>query len=373
MSIKERLRPILDRIEPVTRRVRPVGVFLKVAVKEWSEDKALRHAAALAYYSIFSVAPLLVIAIAVAGFFFGEQAVEGEIVAQLQDFIGTEGAVFIENMLREVRETGRGLWATIISVATMLFGALVIFAAVQDVLNMIWGVRPAPESGLWYTIRRRLLAFLMILLFGAAVLGTLLISSGLTIAQAFWVDWFGVDLEIWGLADQAVWLVFFTVIFGIIYKLLPDVQMAWRDVWIGAFMTGVLFSVGLYAISSYIAYSGVGTVFGAAGTLAVLLVWIYYSWIIVLMGAEMTQVWARRFGKGISPGPNAVLRVRTTESVRSEAVSDNGTEADDEDARSDSSDNGGNGEAQSPSPEPEEGGLSEGGLSEGGDESDSRG
>lgn len=309
MQIKERVRSAADRL-------RPAGVFIKQSVGEWTEDKALRHAAALAYYSIFSIAPLLVIAIAVAGFVFGEQAVEGQIVGQLEDFIGPEPAVFIENMVREARETGRGLGATLVSLGTMLFGALLIFAALQDVLNMIWGVKPAPETGLKYTISRRLLAFVMVLLFGIAVIGALLISAGLTVAETYWEQWFGAELEVWMFADHLVWLVFFTALFGAIYKLLPDVRMAWRDVWLGAFMTGVLFAVGLFAISTYIAYSSIGTIFGAAGTLAVLLVWVYYSWVIVLMGAEMTQVWARRFGRGIEPGENAVLRVKTSEAVR---------------------------------------------------------
>ncbi len=319
MNIKQRARSVGEKM-------RPVGAFLKASFEEWTEDKALRHAAALAYYSIFSLAPLLVIGIAVAGFFFGEQAVKGEIVEQLQDFIGTEGAVFIENMIAQAGETGAGLWATIISVATMLFGALIIFSALQDVLNMIWGVEPEPDTGLGYTIRRRLLAFLMILVFGALMLGVLLASAALTLAQAYWEAWFGTEWEVWAFTDQVIWLVFFTGIFALIYKILPDVRMAWKDVWVGAIMTSVLFTVGVYAISVYIAYSGVGTIFGAAGTLAVILVWVYYSWTIVLVGAEMTQVWARRFGDGIRPGPKAMLRVDRTEHVKEGRVTAQGVE-----------------------------------------------
>lgn len=319
---------IKRRAASVARKMRPIGVFFKASIGEWIEDRALRHAAALAYYSIFSLAPLLVIAIAVSGFFFGEQAVEGEIVTQLQDFIGSEPAAFIENMLREVRATGTGLGPTLISVGTMLFGALVIFSALQDVLNMIWGVQPNPDAGIGYTIRRRALAFLMILCFGVAMVGAFVGSAMVTLAEAYWEDWFGVEWQVWTFADQLVWLIFFTVLFGVIYKILPDVQMAWRDVWVGAFMTSLLFTIGIFAISTYIAYSGVGTVFGAAGTLAVILVWIYYSWVIVLMGAEMTQVFAKRFGHGITPGPNAMLRVNAqkmvTGTVRGDRVEGDG-------------------------------------------------
>lgn len=307
---------IKQRLAPEGSAVRKIAKFLRMAIREWSEDRALRHAAALAYYSIFALAPLLVIAIALAGFFFGEQAVEGEIVAQLQDFVGTEPAVFVENMLREIRQTGTGFWPTVISLGTTLFGALVIFAALQDVLNMIWGVEPDPETGILYTLRRRVLAFAMVLCVGALVIAAFVVSATMTVAQAYWEQWFGTALPVWRFADQLLLLVFFTAVYGVIYKLLPDVKMAWRDVWVGAFMTSLLFTVGIAAISTYLAYSGVGTIFGAAGTLAVLLVWIYYSWIIILMGAEMTQVWARRFGRGIQPGKNARLRVEATKPVK---------------------------------------------------------
>ncbi len=337
---------IKQRAKWVGAKLKPVGQFFKASVREWLDDKALRHAAALAYYSVFSLAPLLVIAIAGAGFFFGEQAVEGQIVDQLQDFVGAEPALFIENMLREARETGRGLAPTLISVGTMLFGALVIFSALQDVLNMIWGVEPDPEMGLGYTIRRRILAFVMVLFFGIAMIATFLASFAFTLAEAYWEDWFGTEWQIWGYTDQVVWLVFFTVIFGMMYKILPDVRMAWRDVWVGAFMTSILFSVGLFGISTYMAYSGVGTVFGAAGTLAVILVWIYYSWTIVLMGAEMTQVWARKFGRGISPGPNAVLRVERRRSVRGKVKNGEIYEADADADESENSRRGDNGDEQ---------------------------
>ncbi len=295
----------------------PARGFVATSVQEWMDDKALRHAAALAYYTVFSMAPLLVITIAGAGFLLGEQAVEGQLVATLQDFIGREGAQFVESMVREARETGTGLGATLLSLGTMFFGALVIFSALQDVLNLIWGVEPDEESGVVYTLKRRLVAFTMILFFGLAILGVLIGSAALRVAENYWVDWFGTEWEVWAWSDQVVWLVFFTVVFGLVYKLLPDVEMAWRDVWVGAALTSILFSVGMYGVSTYVAYSGVGTIFGAAGTLAVILVWVYYSWTIMLMGAEMTQVWARRFGKGIRPGKHAVLRVDRTRTVSS--------------------------------------------------------
>lgn len=289
---------------------RGVVKFLRISVQEWIADKALRHAAALAFYSVFSLAPLLVISIAVAGFFFGEAAVEGEIVGQLQDFVGSEQARFIEDMLRQARETGTGLLPTLISVGTTLFGALVVFSALQDALNQIWGVEPAEDMGILYTIRRRFFAFTMVVLLGVLIFASLLVRTVLSAVKSYagvLLDW-GLASTLWAYSDQAVFLISFTALFGVIYKLLPDVQMAWRDVWLGALLTSVLFQVGRYFVSVYLAISSVGSIFGAAGTLAVLLTWIYYSWMIVLMGAEMTQVFARSYGRGVSPGENAIFR-----------------------------------------------------------------
>lgn len=302
--------------QEILGKLKTVFGFFKAAGEEWLEDKALRQAAALAFYSIFSLAPLLVIAIALAGFVFGEQAVEGEIVAQLEEFVGYEGALFIENMLRQARFTEAGLWPTLLSLGTMFFGALVIFSALQDALNQIWGVERRPEAGLVYTIKRRALAFLMILIMGVLLMGVILLSTTFTVLRGYWDRWFEIELGFWAYTDTVVALIFFTGIFAVTYKLLPDVEMGWRDVFVGALMTALLFMVGEYGISTYLAFTSVGSIFGAAGTLAVLLIWIYYSWTVVLMGAEMTQVWARRYGGGIRPGNNAMLLVDRTKKIR---------------------------------------------------------
>lgn len=290
--------------------IRRVAKFLRISIREWIDDKALRHAAALAFYSIFSMAPLLVISIALAGFFFGEAAVQGEIVGQLQDFVGPEQARFVEEMLRQTREPGTGVLPTLISVGTTIFGALVVFSALQDALNQIWGVEPAQDMGIVYTIRRRFFAFMIVVLLGVVIFASLLVRTLLSAFGSYageLLSW-GFASSLWGYSDQAVFLISFTALFGVIYKLLPDVQMAWRDVWLGALLTSVLFQLGRYVVSVYLAISSVGSVFGAAGTLAVLLTWIYYSWMIVLVGAEMTQVYARSYGQGVRPGENAVFR-----------------------------------------------------------------
>ncbi|MBA2661163.1 MAG: YihY/virulence factor BrkB family protein [Bradymonadaceae bacterium] len=303
----------------------PFWRFLYASVNEWLDDRALRHAAGLAFYSIFSMAPLLVISIALAGFVFGEAAVQGEIVAQIEDIVGLEGAIFLEDMLRTVREQESGILATIIGLVTVFVGAIAVFNALQDALNMIWRVQSDSDLGILYTVRRRLVAFSMIIVFGLMLLVSIAASTSLAALQSYSLHLIEAPWYLWRTLDLLVWFGFFMVLFAMIYKLLPDVEIVWKDVWIGSAMTSLLFGLGKFAISTYLARSSVGSIFGAAGTFVVILMWIYYSWAIVLFGAEMTQVYARRFGSGIEPskralrrrgpGPDEALRTKVDEIV----------------------------------------------------------
>ncbi len=336
----------------VGARIKGIAGFFKESFLQWLQDNALRQAAALAFYSVFSIAPLLVITIAVAGFFFGEAAVEGEVVAHIEEFVGREGAVLIENMLRQTQLGQGGVGATLLSLGLMFFGALVIFSALQDALNQIWGVQKAPSAGILYSIKRRLFAFVMILIVGILLLLALVASTALTVVEAYWERWFEFDptFGLWAQADTVVFLLFFTGLFGVVYKFLPDVQMAWRDVWLGAFMTALLFLLGDAVITLYLTYTSVGSVFGAAGTLAVVLTWVYYSWMIILMGAEMTQVWAREHGRGIRPGKNAVFLMDVTKPVGREGIWKHGVwkKKASEEAREEGEGNDGGGEDLDP-------------------------
>ncbi|MFU8804904.1 MAG: YihY/virulence factor BrkB family protein [Bradymonadaceae bacterium] len=313
MEIKSLKRKIVTRAGPF------VG-FVWESMREWLDDKALRLAAALAFYSVFSMAPLLVIAIAVAGFFFGEAAVQGEIVGQIEDFVGTEGALFIEEMLRRVREIEAGFTATAISLATMVIGSLAVFNALQDTLNMIWGVKKDESKGILYTLKRRLVSFCMILVFGLILMVSLVASSVLAALGMYFQDLVAMPFSLLRALDWLVWFGFFTVLFAAIYKLLPDVYITWKDVWVGAVMTSLLFSLGKFAISTYLGQSSVGSIFGAAGTFVVILFWIYYSWAIVFFGAELTQVYSRKFGSGLGPAARAARRRKrmTAEEIEAE-------------------------------------------------------
>ncbi|MHB0856748.1 MAG: YihY/virulence factor BrkB family protein [Anaerolineae bacterium] len=278
----------------------------KDSFKEWSEDKASRLAAALAYYTVFSLAPLLVIAIAVAGFVFGEEAARGEIVAQISGLVGPDAAELIEGMVQRAAEPSSGILATIIGVATLLLGASGVFGQLHDSLNTIWDVEPKPGRGIWGTIKDRFLSFTMVLGVGFLLLVGLVISAGLAALGTFLTGLAPGAETLMQVVNLVISLGLVTLLFALIYKVVPDVEVAWRDVWIGALVTAVLFAIGRFAIGLYLGTATVGTTFGAAGSLVVLLIWIYYSSQILFLGAEFTQVYANSYGSRIVADEDAV-------------------------------------------------------------------
>lgn len=286
--------------------IKTIWVLLKETFAEWNTDKASRLAAALAYYTIFSLAPLLIIAIAIAGAVFGEEAAKGEIVEQLQGLVGREGAQFIQIAIENASKPNQGTIASIISVVVLLFGASGLFAQLQDALNTIWEVQPKPGRGLVGMLRDRFLSFLMVLGVGFLLILSLVISAALT---AF-VNYFGHLLPGIGFLLQfANFIISFaitTVLFGLIYKVLPDVEITWSDVWIGAMITSLLFSFGRFLLGMYLGNSSFGSTYGAAGSVVILLAWVNYAAQILFFGAEFTQVYARRYGSRIVPAKNAV-------------------------------------------------------------------
>lgn len=286
--------------------IKTIWVLLKETIAEWNNDKASRLAAALAYYTIFSLAPLLIIAIAIAGAVFGEEAAKGEIVEQLQGLVGREGAQFIQVAIENASKPNQGTIASIISVVVLLFGASGLFAQLQDALNTIWEVQPKPGRGLVGMLRDRFLSFLMVLGVGFLLLLSLILSAALT----GFVNYFGHLLPGIGFLLQfANFIISFaipTVLFGLIYKVLPDVEITWSDVWIGAVITSLLFSFGRFLLGMYLGNSSFGSTYGAAGSVVILLAWVNYAAQILFFGAEFTQVYARRYGSRIVPAKNAV-------------------------------------------------------------------
>jgi len=287
--------------------------LIKESVSAWIDDYAPSMGAALAYYTVFSMAPLLLIVIAVAGLVFGEAAAQGEIVAQLRDVMGDEGAVAVQGLLKSVSEPSHGIIATVASLVTLVVGATTVFAELQSALDRIWRAPALKEdSGIWNLLRSRLLSFGMVLGLGFLLLISLVVSAALAALGKWWSGIFGGWESLLQVIDFGVSFAFITLIFAMIYKFLPRVYVAWSDVWIGAAVTALLFTIGKFLIGLYLGRSSVTSGFGAAGSLVVLLVWVYYSAQIFLLGAEFTSMYAHRSGSRVAdPNPQAVAAVPT--------------------------------------------------------------
>lgn len=288
---------------------RTVFSLVKTTLVEWSEDRAPRMGAALAYYTVFSLAPLLIISISIAGFVFGEEAARGEVFDVMHSLVGPEGAAAVQAMVDEAAHSeGRGT-AAVVGIGVLLFGASNVFAQLQAALNQIWKVAPKKRTGLVNFLKTRLLSMGMVLGIGFLLMVSLLLSAAIAAAGTYLEALLPGTETAWSLFHTGLSLAVFTFLFGAIYKILPDARIRWHDVWIGALVTAVLFSLGRYLIGIYIGNAAIGSVYGAAGSIIILLVWVYYSAQILFFGAEFTQVYASRHG-GIQPERYAVRVVK---------------------------------------------------------------
>jgi membrane protein len=281
--------------------------LFKQTASEWMEDDAPSLGAALAYYTVFSLAPLMTIAIAIAGFFLGKEAAQGQIFDELRGLLGAESGKAVEEMVQSANaQPTAGVVATIISIIMLLFGASGVFGQLQASLNAIWGVKAKPGRGVLGIIKDRLLSFGFTLVVGFLLLVSLLLTAGM----ALMADWIGGLMPgseaLAYILNIVLSLSMITLLFATIFKFLPDAKIAWHDVWIGAFLTALLFTIGKFALGIYLGKSGVASSYGAAGSLIVLLLWVYYSSQILFFGAEFTQVYANRFGSRVAPADNAV-------------------------------------------------------------------
>ena len=279
-----------------------IATVMKGAVRGWARDRAPSMGAAVAYYTVFSMAPILLVVIAVAGMVFGDQAARGALVGNLQGIVGPEGAQALEALIRNAAVGKAGPIATIAGAAALAIAATAVLMELQAALNVVWKVPPAPGIDLWLLVKHRLLCLAIILASGA-LLGITLAASAAIHAFSFYLSAFagGALPIILHATNIAISLAMATLLFGMIYKILPDAQVRWRDVWVGAAVTSVLFTVGKYAIGLYIGSKQVTSVYGAAGALVIILLWVYYSTQILLFGAEITKAhadWrARREGR----------------------------------------------------------------------------
>jgi len=289
--------------------------IMKCAATEWMAHRAASKGAALAFYTLFSIAPVLILVIAIAGFFYGAEAAQGQLLHELQGLVGKQGAEAIQLVLAGARNRESGTWATIIATALLLFGATTAFAELKDSLDEIWNSPPPADAGWWNTVRTRLLSFGLVLVLGFMLMVSLVISAGLAVLEKYMN---GIWKDTTVLLSWLAWLVSFLVIatlFGVIYKMLPRIKLSWRDVSIGALGTAAMFTLGKFVIGLYIGNSGVANSFGAAGSMIALLLWVYYSAQIFFFGAEFARQYALQLGSlrnksNAETGATKVTRIR---------------------------------------------------------------
>lgn len=283
----------VDKWIPFSRQVVHV---MRCAVTEWLAHRASSKGAALAFYTLFSLAPILVLVIAIAGFFYGTDAAQGQLLDELRGLVGKQGAETIQAILAGARNKESGKLATIIATVLLLVGATSAFAELKDSLDEIWDVPPPKDATWWDTVRTRLLSFGLILTLGLLLMFTLVVSAALTVLEKYLGGVWHSATIILGWVAWAISFLVIAVMFGAIYKLLPRVKLSWHDVTIGALGTAIMFTLGKFAIGLYIGNSGTASSFGAAGSLIALLLWVYYSAQVFFLGAEFARQYALQMG-----------------------------------------------------------------------------
>lgn len=302
------------QMKKITYFFNELWAMLKESFMSWLQRDPFRNSTVISYYTIFSLPGLGVIIINLAGYFYGEAAITNRISSEIDDLIGSDAAVFVERMVSEAY-TSEGLTlSSLISLITLIFGATGVFYQVQQALNIMWGVKSLPEKQLLRFIKDRLFSFGMVLTIGFLLLVSLVVSS---LIHAF-SNW--LSIHIFGLMDVILMIVDFllslgviTFLFAAIYKILPDVEIRWKDVWVGAFGTALLFVIAKFLLGLYFGMSNPGSVYGAAGGIILIMLWTTYSGLILLYGAEFTRVYARRHGVKITPAPHAEYRNKSDE------------------------------------------------------------
>ncbi len=297
---------IKPRCLPNAQHMNTAISLLKNTVRESLNDKVMRLSAAMSYYAIFSLAPLLLIAISIAGFLYGQDAASGLLAEQLQQTLGAAAAETVQDMIASTRDQSSSVAASIIGVIMMLVGAGGVFLQLQDALNIAWGLAPNPDRGVGGIIRDRLLSFSMVLTVGFLLLISLLLT---TFLQAM-SDWVSMTLPLpavfWSLLSAIISFAVIAALFAAIFRVLPDAELEWRDVRLGAVVTAVLFVIGKFVLGWYLGREATTSGYGSAGALIVVLLWVYYSTLILLVGAEFTQVYAEHRGREISPSAHAI-------------------------------------------------------------------
>lgn len=290
------------------KRLKLIWNILKDTIGEFTDDKCMKLSAALAYYTIFSLPPMLVIIIVVCSFFYGEEAIRGELFGTMRGYVGDDAASQIENVLANITVTGNNIWATIIGIGMLLFGATGIFGEIQDSINLIWGLKAKPEKSWLALIINRLISFSMILVIGFILLVSLMLNTLLEVffntLESYFPD---AIVRLIYYIDYVLIFGIIMLLFSLIFKVLPDAIIKWKHVFVGAAVTGLLFMIGKYVIGMFLTDTYLISAYGGTGSLIVLLLWVYYSSIILYFGAEFTQSYVRHMGMKIRPNKYAVF------------------------------------------------------------------
>jgi membrane protein len=283
-----------------------VWQILKETGTAWDEDNVTRLAASLAYFTLLSIAPLIILAVAVTGLAFGEEAAREHIAGEIASVVGAGAADAIQSIAKNAHTPGTGVLSICVGLVVLLFGASGVFGELQSALNTVWDVAPKPGRGIWGLVKDRFFSFTLVLGVAFLLLVSLVVSAGLTwVGQVFEQSLPG-GAVVWQLLNFGISFAVVTALFALMFKKLPDVHISWRDVWVGAAVTAGLFTLGKFGLGIYLGSAGVASAYGAAGSIVALVIWVYYSAQVLLIGAEFTEVYARRFGSRITPDDKAV-------------------------------------------------------------------
>jgi membrane protein len=275
--------------------------FLEETYNEWSADNAMTLGAALAFYTTFSLAPLLIIVIAIFGFAVGQATVQAEILRRAQELVGEQAASSIQLMIGDGYRPDPSLFATIISIMIILIGSTSAFVMLKQALNIMWGAKGNPDAPIWNMVKERLLSFFMIFFIGILLILSFVLSVALSFLSGFFQYLLPLQPFFMQVADFSLSILLITLLFAVIYKVLPDVEIAWTDVWIGSIITAILFTLGKFLFAMYLGRSSISSAYGAASSLAIILMWVYYSAQVFFIGAEITKVYANRYGSRVRP------------------------------------------------------------------------
>ena len=288
-------------------KIHKLGNALLKSFKYFSEDKILKYSASLAYTTVFSMGPLLIVIIFLASLFYDREAAAGKIFFQMQEFVGKDAAKQLQTIIENASISGKKTFAAAIGIATLLIGSTAIFAEIQDSINSIWGLKAKPRKGLWKMLRNRFLSFSVVISLGFLLLVSLAIATVIEgVSDRLTAQFPNVAVVFFYILNLIITFVITSGLFAVIFKILPDATTRWKDVLPGAIASGLLFMLGKFGISFYVSRSNVASTYGAAGSLVILLLWVYYSAIILYLGAEFSKAWAVQSGSHIRPNDYAV-------------------------------------------------------------------